>query len=234
MKGYLLRTLQDALLIWIVLAVGITMTAILYAILNVIQVPESTSLLVSFVTLVGLIILSLFPVKKSILSRLLSVAKHTLTALDLHLLLRAGIKREKHTKEFEALASTPDANSDLTIEKQAVHDPKSSTENLTQAHYPQIRQGAFLIITTYLAFLFMAFLLGLLYYITMNLIFIVPTTIGIISFIGYIWYRIIQYIFPELKNPMEPEFPMEPEKKQATPLFTDTAKDKDGTINSVK
>ncbi|SRR5713226_461230 len=67
MKRYLLRTLQEAAFVWIALTAGVIITSTLYTVLTISQLPKSTSLLISFVTLVGLIILGLFLPTKSIL-----------------------------------------------------------------------------------------------------------------------------------------------------------------------
>lgn len=59
MKRYMLNTLHDAALTWIILEIGIVISAILYAILGVAGVPGTTSLLIAFLSLVVLILLGM-------------------------------------------------------------------------------------------------------------------------------------------------------------------------------
>lgn len=60
MKRFFLKTLRDALFVWITLTVMTIASAVLYTILNIAQVSQNISLLISFVAFVGLIMPSLF------------------------------------------------------------------------------------------------------------------------------------------------------------------------------
>jgi hypothetical protein len=59
MKQYLQKTLKDTFITWLILEIGIVISAILYATLKVGGVSGNTSLLVAFIVLVGLIVLGL-------------------------------------------------------------------------------------------------------------------------------------------------------------------------------
>jgi hypothetical protein len=56
-KEYLQKALKDTFLIWLLLEIGIIISAVLYALLKVGGVSSNTSLVVAFVILVGLIVL---------------------------------------------------------------------------------------------------------------------------------------------------------------------------------
>lgn len=90
MKRYLLTTLQDALLIWIVLEIGIIISSVLYAILSIVGVSENISLLIAFLCLIGLIILGLlFP--------------NSFFVLKLRL-RRGRLRKQRQSKPIEQLA----------------------------------------------------------------------------------------------------------------------------------
>ena len=103
MKRYLLKTLQDALLTWVVLEIGIAISSILYAILSVEGVSENTSLLVAFLSLVGLIILGLV---------LFSADSFALKQL----LQRWTLKKQRSSKSIGQLESLV-AQQNILIEK---------------------------------------------------------------------------------------------------------------------
>jgi eukaryotic-like serine/threonine-protein kinase len=76
MKRYFLAMLQEALNIWVTLAIGIISTSVLYAVLNVSGVPKNTSLLIAFLLLVGLIFFRQYilqPLRESIRQRVARV-----------------------------------------------------------------------------------------------------------------------------------------------------------------
>jgi len=74
-KRYFLKTLQGALHPWVTLVVGITVTSMLYATLTTAGLAESSSLLVAFITLVGLILLNLLVATKASSLNLLQAAR---------------------------------------------------------------------------------------------------------------------------------------------------------------
>ncbi len=74
-KRYFLKTLQGARHTWVTLAVGITVASMLYATLTTAGLAESSSLLVAFITLVGLLLLNLLVATKASSLNLLQAAR---------------------------------------------------------------------------------------------------------------------------------------------------------------
>ncbi len=75
LKRHFLKTLQGARHTWVTLAVGITVTSLLYATLTTAGLAESSSLLVAFSTLVGLLLLNLLVDTKASSLNLLQAAR---------------------------------------------------------------------------------------------------------------------------------------------------------------
>src|SRR6266705_2325419 len=124
MKRHFLTTLQDALLVWIALGLGTIITAILYAALNAAQIPRNTSLLIAFLVLVGLIILSLLPIKST------PVVEH----LRMIILVKTNRKRREtvnnHASDYYALLGVP-----IYVSSDEI---KSTYRKLVKRYHPDV------------------------------------------------------------------------------------------------
>ncbi len=113
-----------------------------------------------------------------------------------------GSPGQKQPIPFPPKGNTPSKNTASGTPRGSPGSPRRRRRYVSHStQRPNIiMQWAFLIITTVLTILLMLFLLAL-YYNNKSPYVLIPSSIGVFSFIGYMWRRMVLYLFP--KNPEE-------------------------------